>query len=154
MTKPQLEELIQAIVEDVVELKARHGIQEDAPVNYACIFTHSEIEYEQLQQTALQLGVVIQETNTGPLIHLKPALTTVAGNLKVLKVRKPYANRPERGDADFTITDYPKFREEVLKRSNFKLIKRDDYDMVELADPNFDVLAYFSSPPIDQQLGI
>lgn len=153
MTTLELQTIVQNIVKDAVFLKNKHTDQINAPVNYACIFTHSQNEYELLKNVASQMGTVLKETDKGPLFHITP-LITVAGNLKILKIRMPFANRPERGDADFTVHDYENFKKIYLSQPGFGLIAKPSFEMVELLDTKFDVLAYFSHPPLDEQYGL
>jgi len=73
----------------------------------------------------------------------------------LLKIRKPDPTRPELGDADFTVENYPEFKQRHLSKTGFSLIqKRKDFEMLELADPKFHVRAYFSNPPLDKQLKV
>lgn len=153
MNKDQLLICVQEIVADAKRLKDEYTDQPEAPVNYACVFTHSQDEYDQLLQLRAQLGETAQETSTGPLIHIED-LPTIAGDVRLLKLRAPDENRPERGDADFTVTDYASFKAKYVGEQRFKLIKRENFEMIELADPKADVLAYFSHPPLDVQLGL
>lgn len=100
-----------------------------------------------------KIGEVILDTKTGPLFKIA-LLDTVAGNLKLVKIRKPDETRPERGDADFTINNYPKFKKEFLNKEEFKLIEREKFEMIELMDSKFNVRGYFSNPPLSKQLKI
>lgn len=153
MTISELQVIIRNIVRDAEILKNKHTDQINIPVNYACIFSHSQEEYELLKNVASKMGTVLKETDKGPLFHINP-LPTVAGNLKLLKVRMPFAQRPERGDADFSVHDYDKFKKTYLSRSGFSLITKPNFEMIELIDPEFDVLTYFSHPPLDEQYGL
>ena len=153
METEDLQKLVQNIVKDAARLKDKHTGETDAPVNYACIFAQSREEFDALLDAAKKLGSVIRETPTGPLFRIEP-LETVSGPLQLVKVRKPDETRTERGDADFTVPDYPVFKKEVLKKPGFKLIEREEFEMIELMDVSFDVRAYFSYPPLDLQLGI
>jgi hypothetical protein len=96
---------------------------------------------------------VIKETTTGPLFQIEP-LKTTTGLLKLLKIRLPDTTRPERGDADFTIADFSVFKKKYLSKAGFKLVPRENFEMVELVDSAFDVRAYFSNPPLDIQLDL
>jgi hypothetical protein len=96
---------------------------------------------------------VVEETSTGPLFHIQP-LNTIAGKLRLLKIRKPDTTRLELGDADFTVSNYPEFKKKYLSQKGFSLIVRKNFEMIELVDPKFSVRAYFSNPPLDKQLGI
>ncbi|OGY16456.1 MAG: hypothetical protein A2785_02055 [Candidatus Chisholmbacteria bacterium RIFCSPHIGHO2_01_FULL_49_18] len=141
------------IVRDAARLRDKHTGEADAPVNYACIFAHSQEEYDSFLDVTSKIGSVIKETPTGPLLRIEP-LETVSGPLQLVKVRKPDETRTERGDADFTVPDYSAFKVRVLKKPGFKLIEREEFEMIELMDPAFDVRAYFSHPPLDRQLGL
>ena len=153
MNIEELKIIVQEIVKQACKLKDRHTTEKNAVVNYAAIFSQNDEEYKELFKLTKQLGEIIEDTPTGPLLKID-GLDTVAGKLKLLKVRKPDETRPERGDADFTVADYPTFKETYLPKSGFKLIKRKDYEMIELLDQQFTVRAYFSHPPLDQQFGL
>jgi len=144
---------VQEIVKRANTLKDKHTSEKNAPVNYACVFCQNDEQYDSLAALAQEIGKVIEETPTGPLFHIQP-LDTNAGSLQLLKIRKPDATRPELGDADFTVSNYPEFKKKYLPQKGFKLIVRKNFEMIELADPKFNVRAYFSNPPLDKQLGI
>jgi hypothetical protein len=153
MTPENLKAYVQEIVREALTLRNKHIEDKDAPVNYACIFSHNKKEYEDLVKTSKKIGTIIKETPTGPLFKIEP-LDTVAGELKLLKIRLPDPTRPEDGDADFTIIHYDKFKRKYLSKTCFKVIKRENGEMIELMDSDFNVRAYFSNPPLDKQLGI
>lgn len=144
---------IQNIVTSANKLKNKHIKNLEAHVNYSCIFAQSKEEYETLNQLAVIMGKVIKDTPTGPLYQIPP-LHTVAGNLQLLKIRIPDSTRTELGDADFTINDFLGFEKEYLQKPGFKRIQKEDFYMIELVDHDFNVRAYFSNPPLDEQLGL
>jgi len=144
---------VQEIVKRANTLKDKHTSEKNASANYACIFCQSDEQYDSLVALAQEIGKVVEETPTGPLFHIQP-LDTIAGKLQLLKIRKPDAARPELGDADFTITNYPEFKRKYLSQKGFSLIVRKNFEMIELVDPQFNVRAYFSNPPLNKQLGI
>jgi hypothetical protein len=148
-----LQKLLREIVEQAQKLKDKHTEERAAKVNYACVFTQSQKEYDILTNSANKMGKVVKDTPTGPLFNITP-LGTVAGKLRLVKIRLPDKTRPERGDADFTVHDYSAFKKACLAKPGFKLILRDTSEMIELIDPEFDVRAYFSNPPLDRQLGL
>ena len=145
-------ELIEKIVEEASALKNKHTNEQDALVNYACIFCQSEEEYTTFHNLATQLGEITKNTPTGPLF-LFEGIETDSGKLRLLKIRKPDPTRTERGDADFTVENYDSFKETMLQKG-CKLIERKDLEMIELTDDNFNVRAYFSNPPLDKILKI
>jgi len=144
---------VKNIVEKATALKNKHIDDKNTPVNYACIFSQSKEEYDELIEIARKIGNVIKETPTGLLFQIEP-LQTVSGVLKLLKIRLPDPTRPELGDADFTVSNFPKFEKKYLSKTGFKLIKKEDFVMIELMDSEFDVRVYFSNPPLDVQLNI
>ncbi len=151
MNSVNLIQLVEKIVKKANNLKNKHTSEKNAPVNYACIFAQSEEQYNNLIMIAKEIGNVIKETPTGLLFHIQP-LKTVSGNLKLLKIRKPDPTRPEFGDADFTVGNYPEFKNKCLSKTGFKLILRENFEMIELVDSKFNVRVYFSNPPLDKQL--
>jgi len=153
MNSDALKQLVKGIVEEANNLKNKHIELQDTPVNYACVFSQNQEEYMELLESTKQIGKQILETTTGILFHIAP-IETVAGNLKLLKIRLPDKTRPERGDADFTISDFAQFENKYLPQPGFKRIEKQKFYMVELIDPSFNVRAYFSNPPLDKQLGI
>ena len=59
-----------------------------------------------------------------------------------------------RGDADFTVSDYPTFKKTYLGTPGFAILEKPNMEMIELSDPAFNVLAYFSNPPLGKVLNI
>jgi len=153
MCANDLIQFVQEILKKASNLKDKYTSEKKVPVNYACVFCQDEEQYKSLAALAQEIGKVIEETPTGPLFHIQP-LNTLAGKLRLLKIRKPDATRPELGDADFTVSDYPEFKKKYLSQRGFKLIVRKNFEMIELVDPKFNVRVYFSNPPLNKQLGI
>lgn len=144
---------VKNIVEKATTLKNKYIDDKNTPVNYACIFSQTKEEYDELLEVTRKIGKVIKETPTGLLFQIEP-LQTISGVLKLLKIRIPDPTRPELGDADFTVSNFPDFEKKYLSESGFKLIQRNDFKMIELMDSEFDVRVYFSNPPLDEQLNI
>lgn len=153
MDTKELKVKIKHIVERATVLKNKHFHTKNMPVNYACIFSQSKSEYYGLVKVAKKMGMVVKETPTGLLFHIKP-IKTVSGVLKLLKIRLPDVTRPEWGDADFTISHFSDFKKKYILKRGFKSIPRENFEMVELVDSKFEVRVYFSNPPLDQQLKI
>ena len=143
----ELKNLVQEIVAESRRLSAAHTSEHQAPVNYACVFTQSTSEYEEMLKVARQLGSVVQNTAMGPVFHITP-LSTMAGVLRLLKIRRPDPKRPERGYADFTVADYGKFKKTYLGRPGFSIIKRAGMEMIELTDPSYNAITYYSHPTL------
>ena len=153
MTIVDLKRIVQEVVAESHRLNAAHTSEKEAPVNYACIFAQNKTEYEELAKIARQMGPIVQDTAMGPVFHIAP-LSTVAGTLDLLKIRKPDPKRPERGDADFTVTDYDSFKKAYLGKPGFNIIKRPEMEMIELIDPSYNAIAYFSCPTLAAVLKI
>lgn len=147
-----MENLIQNIINEAELLKDKYTDQKNVPVNYACIFCQSEEEQINFLKEAHKLGTIIQETSSGPLFKI--SLDTIAGKLQLLKIRKPDPTRLERGDADFTISDYSFFKEKYLNKAGFSLVQKDNFEMIELYEKGNNVRVYFSFPPLDKQLNL
>ncbi|MFA5095185.1 MAG: hypothetical protein WC447_00775 [Candidatus Paceibacterota bacterium] len=145
--------LIQNIVRDAEILKDKYTDQKNIPVNYTCIFCQSEEEYYKFQKETHRLGTVIEKRPNSLLFKISP-IETVAGKLQLLRIRQPDPTKPERGDADFTVSNYPSFKEKYLKKPGFSLIPRDNFEMIELYKKGENVRVYFSYPPLDKQLNL
>ncbi len=152
MNPEEFKNLVKDIVVEAAKLKNKHTNEKDASVNYAAIFCQSDREYKDFFNLASELGEIYKDTKTGPLFLVD--LDTESGRLKLLKIRKPDVTLKERGDSDFTIKDYSIFKEKYLSKKGFSLIRKEDFEMIELTDSRFDVRVYFSYPPIDKQFGL
>lgn len=152
MNQVRLINLVQNIVKEAEILKDIHTDQKRVAVNYACIFSQSENEFEELKNLANQLGPRIKETKTGPIFKVK--IETCAGELNLLKIRAPDENRTEVGDADFTVNNFSKFKEQHQNQKYFSLIQRENFEMLELFIPKLPIRVYFSNPTQKQLLNI
>ena len=153
MDVKNLRQLVQEIVKKASNLKDKHTSERKSPVNYACVFCQNNEQYNNLLAITQKIGNVAEETPTGSVFQIQP-LDTIAGNLQLLKIRKPDTTRPELGDADFTVSNYPEFKKKYLSQKGFSLIVRKNFEMIELVDSHFNVRAYFSNPPLTKQFGI
>ncbi len=151
MTQDTLKLLVQDIVETAVRLKDAKTDLRGIFVGYACVFPQNDEEYRDFRQVVETIGKEIKSTPTGSVYQIPP-IETVAGPLRILKVRIPDVTRTESGDADFNVPDYESFKESVLGQPGFTLIPRGDFEMIELMDPEADVRVYFSNPPVERQL--
>lgn len=147
--------ILEYIIPKTLELNKSYLSDESIKINYSAIFCQDNNEYDLFNKEASQIGAVIQDTPTGPLYKFQEPIQTIAGPLWLIKIRKPDSAHPQRGDADFTLKDYYSFKEQHSKNTDhFKLIDRGNFEMIELQDPNFDVMSYFSSIPLTVQFGI
>jgi len=150
----ELKDKVADIVDKSLSLVIKYTEYKYLPVNYACIFGHTESEYTELNVTASQLGEKIKETYSGPIYKIKH-ISTKAGELKLLKIRKPDPKKKgNAGYANFTLPDFDKFKEDNLNKPNYKLFHREDYEIIGLYVENSDVWIFFANPPLDEQLGV
>jgi len=145
MKKITIFDLIKKIISECIELKDKYINEKDLIIDWICIFSQSDEEYQELTRQANEVGEVIETTATGLIYKF--------GKPKLLKIRMPDATRPEIGDVDFT-TDYEQLKNKYLDNNRFKLIVREKFEMIELSDSDFDVRVYFSSIPPSKLRGI
>lgn len=153
VTEKSFVEVARIIVDTANSLKRKHAPQYAGHVSYCCYFSQSEESFEKLNKSVAAVGRLAKDTKTGP-VYVVPRIDTVAGPLRVFKVRKVDPSRKELGDADFALQDYESFKRENIGRPGFKLIEREEFEMIELVDPEFNARAYFSNPPIEEHQGI
>lgn len=152
MESGNLNVIINYIVQNCVELKNKY-VSEPMNIDYVCIFSQSQEEYDALVELASELGPIVDETKTGPVFKFNKSPQTIAGKPKLLKIRIPDPTRPQRGDVDFN-SNYEEFKQKYLDNDKFRLVKSwDGHEMVELKDENYDVLVYFSKEPLGRNLG-
>jgi hypothetical protein len=126
------------------------------PIEYVTIFSHYEDEYNELVKLSSELGLQSQ-TNNGVKIELINPLESFAMSLdvngeredvthliKAIRIRKPDPYRMQVGCCDFEYgLDYTWLSTtETLANHNVRHIEREDIDMVEFYDPDFDILGY------------
>lgn len=141
------------IVDRSMEVKNKFTDELLAPVEFACIFCQSEEEYKQFTNSIKELGKIAERTQSGYTYLLDKPIETVAGPLRLVKIRKPDVQSTERGDVDFN-TDYKRFKEKYQDHLKFELVKRVTFEMLRLSDPDFDVMVCFSNIPKSKDLGI
>jgi hypothetical protein len=144
---------INYIVSRSTELKNTFTDASSAPVEFSCIFCQNEEEYKDFTLSIEALGEVVERTPSGFTYLLKNPVNTIAGPLRLVKIRKPDIQRPERGDADFN-TNYNNFKIKYLGKPGFEFLKRESFEMLRLSNPTYDVMACFSNIPKSKNLGI
>ena len=149
----KITEIVNYIVGHSSELKNKFTNAHSAPVEFACVFCQNEEEYKLFTHWIEALGKVVERTQSGFTYFLDKPIGTVAGPLRLVKIRKSEIQRPERGDADFN-TDYKNFKKRYQENGMFELIKRGTFEMLRLSNPNFDVMTCFSSIPKSKDLGV
>lgn len=148
-----LNEAIQKIATDCLTLKDKYVQEKELKVDWVCVFSQNDEEYKNYNTEAQKIGELIETTESGLIYKLTKPIQTVAGNPKILKIRKYDPTKPEMGDIDFT-TIYEEFKNKYLDNNVFTLIKREKFEMIELKDKDFNVRVYFSSIPPSKLRGI
>lgn len=121
-------------------------IRQKLPISSLTVFTHSQGEYGDLIKILNAIGSFYNENN-GPRVVLYNPIKVGDNTITHLRIRKPDPERPQVGCNDFDVEDYNAFKEEHLSKypNNLRLVEREDYEMIEFFDPEFDVLAYVVS---------
>lgn len=153
MQNKDFNKVVNYIIDHGIKLISKYIKKVNFSVEFACIFSQSKKEYEEFSKIIKKLGKIVQVTSTGYTYQLNKPLKTQVGILKLVKIRKPEPLRKERGDTDFN-TNYPEFKKKYQNKPGFELIDRDNFEMLRLSDPNFDVMACFSNIPLRKSLNL
>jgi len=155
MTKQDVEQIVNYVVAQGLLAIQENTQEKSLPVDYMGIFAKDDDEFIEINNVLKTLGVPGDKTATasGSTYLLNEPFNTPAGSLKVCKIRKPDATRPQRGAPDFRVNNYNEFKEKYLASGgNFSLMIRKDYEMLELKGK--DVLVYFPSRSFDERQGM
>jgi len=140
-------ELIEAVryVASETSRMVRKTIGKTFPIKSLTIFAHSQPEFELLSEIITKIGEPYNYNN-GPRVKLYKPIEVGKNHITHLRVRKPDPRRPQVGCNDFE-TNYETFKNKYLVKysDNLNLIKRLEYEMIELYNKEFDVLAYVVS---------
>lgn len=154
MTKQDLEKIVNYIVNQGLKAISDNTNETDLLIDYMGIFAEDDTEFLEIKRLLNTLGKLGDKTATksGSTFLLDVPFETPAGPLKVLKIRKPDSTRSQRGAPDFRVKNYPEFKEKYFlteKNSNFSLMIREKYEMLELK--GVDVLVYFPNKHFDMR---
>lgn len=119
------------------------------------IFCHYDSEYKYLCKLADSMTNQADSFNA-KYYRLKEPITidsegdTPAATYNYLYIRKPDPWRAQVGDIDFVLRPenrYAQLKKTLVKKEtqNMRIFPRDDLDLIELHDPDIDVLAYIAS---------
>ncbi len=141
----QLQKAIIYVANKTSEL-AEKIIGKSLPISSLTIFAHYPNEFERLSNMVFTLGNFFNENN-GPRVVLHKPIIVKNNTITYLRIRKPDPYRMQVGCNDFDILNYFTFKEKYLPKhpNNLRLIKREEYEMIEFFDPDYDVLAYVLS---------
>ena len=154
MNRQQFEAIVNEIVKEGERVKSKYLEEPTGPVDYVGIFSRDENEKNAMLSLMKTEGEFLQDTPTGPHYKLKRPLLTKSGLVAVIKVRTTDPKKPHRGSPDFLVDDYDSFKKKYKDRKYFNVIEREVFEMIEIWDPDADVLVYFKNIPMAQILGI
>ena len=141
------EELIKTIeyIATETSMLAQKAVGKTFPIQSLTVFSHTEAEFKLLSKILVSLGKPFNYNN-GPRVKLTDSILIGENQISYLRIRKPDIDRPQVGCDDFEV-DYQTFKNDYLLKNpaNLRLVKRPEYEMIELHDNGFDVLAYVVS---------
>jgi len=119
------------------------------------IFCHFEEEFTKLIEIRNQLTIPSTNPDQKYFTLIQPILIEQTDNIpateyKYLYVRKPKSDSPQVGDIDFYFEDeeFELIKQSILAGKvykNARIYDRPDLNMIEILDPNSDVLPYIST---------
>ena len=151
---PTLTEIVNHIVDKGNEMVTGSFPHEHFVLDFVAIFTKDENEKNSLEHEINNLGSIVHTTSTGNIYRLTSPLETSAGKVFLIQLRNPDSTRPQRGEPDFRGKDYEQFKHKYGQLPGMRLIERPEYEMLELRDPQSDVLVYFPNKPLGLELGV
>lgn len=147
----QIKKIISEIVDEADSI-IKEKIDENFLIDFVDIFPKSEKEKGQLTKEIEKIGKEILQTETGKIYRLSEPIITKFGPLSLIKIRIFDAGRTQRGAPDFKVKDYANFKHKYLADNSFKLIVRNDYEMLELRKEGRNVLIYFPDKTLSESL--
>jgi len=140
----ELVEVVKYVASETTKM-AQKILGKTFPIESLTIFAHSQLEFELLTAMIEKIGKPYNYNN-GPRVELYEPIEIGENRITHLRIRKPDFERPQIGCNDFE-TDYEVFKGEYLLKyaDNLRVIKRPEYEMIELCDREFNVLAYIVS---------
>ncbi len=128
------------------------------------VFCHYEKEYEKLIKIRKKLTEPSDNPDQKYFRLYKPVVISASGGVPettyaYLYIRRPDPYRHHVGDLDFYLDPgkYDKLKRGLLagkKLKGARVFERPDLDMIELYDPDVDVLAYVSTKKMTQKVRV
>lgn len=147
--------VVERIIAEGTQLRDKYVRGVPMRIDYVAVFCQNEAEFRRFNEDAISAGgLVRQETPTGSVYYYSGFFPAVEPGTKLLKIRTVDPTRPQRGDVDFWIFDFHERRLNLIRDLPVRDIVRSDGELIELADEEFDVLVYFSNPPLSRDLAV
>ncbi|HVC58462.1 MAG TPA: hypothetical protein VND15_03235 [Candidatus Acidoferrales bacterium] len=128
------------------------------------VFCHYDKEYETLIKLRAKLAEPSDDPNQKYFRLYEPITIPTKGNIPGatythIYIRKPDPYRHHVGDLDFYLEQqtYSKIKQSMLNGRGLKgarVFERTDLDMIELYNPDIDVLAYVSTKKMTQKVRV
>jgi hypothetical protein len=128
------------------------------------VFCHYDHEYERLIATRKELSKSSDNVDQKYFRLRKPITIAAQGDVpettySYLYIRKPDPYRHHVGDIDFylDVDDYSKLKQSLLngkKMAGARMFERPDLDMIELYNPDVDVLRYVSTNTMTEKVRV
>lgn len=119
------------------------------PMDYLSIFSKSPEDYERLRRGAEELGEMVFRKN-GEIYLLHDQDQGLPS--RVVRVREPGADTRLEGCADFVVTDYGVVRAALMSTAGSFELPKDNYDIIGVSPPGYDVSVYFPSQRLTETL--
>ncbi len=137
-----------AYVAEASSALCRQVVGEVFPITSLTVFAHYPSESICLKKLLLTMGEQVGNTN-GPRVALHAPINLGSHTITHLRVREPDPYHAQVGCVDLNVPDYDLFKRDFLAThpNNLRLLVRPEYELIELFDPDADVLGYVLSEP-------
>ncbi len=139
-----IEKIIKKII-DSYNNKLILEIDPNIAIDFIDIFPISHAERKKIELNIKENSKIIEKDNKGEFYLLNDPISTIYGELRVIKLRIFDENKKERGTIDFKCNDYNSIKEIIKDRENVYIIHREWDELIEI--PIQDNYIYISNKP-------
>lgn len=144
MTSQQCLDILAYIIKQGLSTITSCTSETQPRVDFVNIFSHDDGEFDELLTCLKDLAepTTTHTEGTGITFYFPDPLSTTAGPLQWVRLRKPDPRRPQRGGLDFKVENYDAFKKECFSKNSgdYGLIIRTGFELVEIK--GVDVLVY------------
>lgn len=144
MTSQQCLDILAYIIKQGLTTITSSTSETQPKVDFVNIFSRDEAEFDELLTCLKDIAepTTTHTEGTGITFHFSDPLSTNAGPLQWVRLRKPDPRRPQRGGLDFMVENYEAFKTECFSKNSgdYGLIIRTGFELVEIK--GIDVLVY------------
>ncbi len=142
--KKYIEKIIKEII-DSYNNKLILEIDPDIAIDFIDIFPISYAERERIELDIRESSKIIEKDNKGEFYLLNEPISTIYGELRVVKLRIFDEHKKKRGTMDFKCNDYNSIKAIIKDRENVYIIHREFDELIEI--PIQDNYIYISNKP-------